>query len=137
MEDFSPSIAQSLKFILDYKGDDLQDILNCTFSVDVDSYGKRSVVELVPNGASISVTQKNKEEYVQKYLEWMFEKSVGPLFDSFKKGFYKLYSGEFMTSCDPEELRLLICGSPILDFHALEKNAKYDGGYKSSSPTIM
>lgn len=136
MTDFSPSIAQSLEFILKYEGTDLQDVLGCTFSVDVESFGNRSVAELVPGGASILVTQENKHEYVNAYMSWLFEKSVGPFFDSFKKGFYKLYSGEFTTNCDPEELQLMICGSPILDFKELEKAAKYDGGYNKDSPAV-
>ena len=135
--DFSPAIAQSLEFILKYEGADLSEVLSCTFSVDVESYGKNAVVELVPGGASILVTQENKRDYVNLYMDWLFEKSVGPLFEAFKKGFYKLYSGEFMTNCDPEELQLLICGSPLLDFHELEKITKYDGGYNKQTPVIM
>ncbi len=102
----------------------------------MESFGKRSVADLVPGGGSIFVSQENKHDYVKAYLDWLFEKSVGPLFESFKKGFYKLYSGEFTTSCDPEELQLMICGSPVLDFDELEKCAKYDGGYTKDSPTV-
>ena len=69
-------------------------------------------------------------------MEWMFDKSIGPLFESFKKGFYKLYSGEFTTNCDPEELQLMICGSPVLDFHELEKVTDYDGGYHKDSLAV-
>ena len=134
--DFSPSIANSLEYILNYNEDDLQDVLSCTFSVDVESYGKHETVELVPDGASILVTQANKQEYVRRYMEWMFDKSIGPLFESFKKGFYKLYSGEFTTNCDPEELQLMICGSPVLDFHELEKVTDYDGGYNKDSLAV-
>ena len=135
--DFSPSIAQSLKFILDYKKPDLQEVMTCTFSIDVDTYGKINTIELIPNGSNIYVNQSNKVEYVKKYLDWLFNTSIRHLFESFKKGFYKLYSGEMITNCDPEELQLLICGSPVLDFHELEKATKYDGGYNSKSDTII
>ncbi len=126
-----------MEFMLKYEGTDLKDLLTCTFSVDVESYGKKTTVELKPGGASLYVSQQNKREYVDLYVDWLFEKSVGRLFDSFKKGFYKLYGGELMANCDPEELQLLICGSPVLDFHELEKATQYDGGYKRNSPTIM
>ena len=135
--DFSPSIAQSLEFILNYTEPDLQDILTCTFSVDVDSYGEKKTIELIPGGSYIYVTQENKQEYVDKYMEWLFNSSITPLFDSFKRGFYKLYNGEMTNYCDPEELQLLICGSPILDFHELEKITKYDGGYNKDSFSIV
>ncbi len=137
LADFSPAIAQSLDFILKYDGEDLQEMLTCTFSVEVESYGKKTTAELVPGGASIYVTQENKREYVSKYIEWLFDKSVESLFSAFKKGFYKLYSGEMTTNCDPEELQLLICGSPVLDFHELQKVTQYDGGYKKDSPTVV
>ena len=128
MLDYSPSLGKSLEFIINYAGDDLQDLLSCSFAVEVDTYGSKSLVELKPGGANIPVTQENKMEYVKLYIDWLFEKSVSGLFDSFKKGFYKLYSGEFMTNCDPEELELLICGSPNFDFNELEKVALYEGG---------
>ena len=35
-----------------------------------------------------------------------------------------------------EELELLICGSPVLDFEALEKNTEYDNGYSKDHPAI-
>jgi ubiquitin-protein ligase E3 A len=135
--DFSPSIAQSLDFILKYTEPDLQDMLTCTFSVEVDSYGAKRTVELVPGGSSIYVTQENKQEYVDKYMYWPFDSSIESLFSAFKKGFYKLYSGEMTTNCDPEELQLLICGSPVLDFKDLEHVTTYDGGYTKDSPPVV
>ena len=36
-----------------------------------------------------------------------------------------------------EELELLICGSPVLDFEALERVAQYDDGYARDHPTIL
>ena len=35
-----------------------------------------------------------------------------------------------------EELELLVCGLPHLDFHALEKGAQYDGGYSPEHPVV-
>ena len=35
-----------------------------------------------------------------------------------------------------EELELLICGSPVLDFEALERAAQYDDGFSRQHPTI-
>ena len=120
-----------------FRSDDLKDVLTCTFSVDVESYGTTNTVELIPGGAGIYVTQENKQEYVNKYIEWLFDSSVESLFKAFKKGFYKLYNGEMATHCDPEELQLLICGSPVLDFHELQKVTQYDGGYTKDSPAII
>lgn len=35
-----------------------------------------------------------------------------------------------------DELELLVCGLPHLDFLELQRNAKYDGGYSAESPTV-
>ena len=37
---------------------------------------------------------------------------------------------------EPEELEMSICGSPILDFEALESATKYQDGFTSESPTV-
>jgi len=136
LHDFSPSIAKSIEHIINYKEEDLEEVFACTFSVDVESYGNKKTIELIPGGASVYITQENKEMYAKKYMEWLFDKSIEPLFASFKKGFYKLYNGEFTTNCYPEELELMICGSPVLDFLALERNTTYEGGYYKNSPII-
>jgi len=36
----------------------------------------------------------------------------------------------------PEELELLVCGNPVLDFHELEKSAIYENGYNENHPVI-
>jgi len=37
---------------------------------------------------------------------------------------------------NPEELQLLVCGSPELDFLELEKSTKYENGYSEHHQTI-
>ena len=44
--------------------------------------------------------------------------------------------GEVLTLFRPDELELLICGCPVIDFHELEIAATYDEGYNHNSPTI-
>jgi ubiquitin-protein ligase E3 A len=44
--------------------------------------------------------------------------------------------GQFLFTFDPEELELMICGSPNLDFKALEKATVYEDGYTASSTCV-
>ena len=37
----------------------------------------------------------------------------------------------------PEEVELLVCGSPDLDFEALKANTIYDGGFTEDHPVIQ
>jgi len=66
----------------------------------------------------------------------LLEESIAPQFDAFKKGFLFVCDGRALKLFEPEELMLLICGSPVLDFYELEKATSYDNGYDKDSPTI-
>jgi ubiquitin-protein ligase E3 A len=44
--------------------------------------------------------------------------------------------GPALNLFQPEELELLICGNPTLDFEALERVTHYEDGYDVSSPLI-
>lgn len=43
---------------------DITDVLDLTFTAESDFFGKTEVVELVPGGRDIRVTEGNKHEYV-------------------------------------------------------------------------
>ena len=47
--------------------------------------------------------------------------------DAFQKGFLLLCDGPALSFISPAELEVLACGTPSLDFAALEANCKYDG----------
>lgn len=42
-----------------------------------------------------------------------------------------LCGGPAMHLFSATELERLVCGNPVLDFKALETNARYDGGYNA------
>ena len=44
--------------------------------------------------------------------------------------------GPALTLFRSEELELLVCGLPHLDFEDLQAVARYDGGYNQQHPTI-
>jgi hypothetical protein len=44
---------------------DITNVLDLNFSAELDHFGKHAVVDLIPNGANIVVTEANKLEYVQ------------------------------------------------------------------------
>lgn len=55
---------------------------------------------------------------------------------AFPRGFHKVVGGKALSLFRPEELELLICGNPQLDFLALENNSQYEDGYKRDTPVI-
>ena len=52
-----------------------------------------------------------------------------PQFEAFAKGFMMLCGGPAIHLFSATELERLVCGNPILDFLALQNNARYDGGF--------
>lgn len=62
----SPTIANSLQSILDYKEPDFQSTFELYFEISSEDYGEARTVELKPKGSNIPVTLENK--YDIKYF---------------------------------------------------------------------
>ena len=46
------------------RDNDITDVLDMTFSVDEEQFGKVTTFDLIPNGRNVGVTNENKKEYV-------------------------------------------------------------------------
>ncbi|KAM5382383.1 hypothetical protein ACJA88_004178 [Fusarium oxysporum] len=73
MESFDPDYYKSLCWMLD---NDITDIITETFSVENDEFGATTVVDLIPNGREIAVTEENKHDYVRLVVEHKLLSSV-------------------------------------------------------------
>ena len=128
LEDMVDSrLGKSLQQLLDYAGNDVEDVFCLSFSLEWMDLGTERTVELKPGGADIPVTSENKEEYVRLYVKWLLEESINPQYDAFERGFMKVMENSTLDFMSPHELELLVVGSPELDFDALEENATYEG----------
>lgn len=56
--------------------------------------------------------------------------------EHYHRGFHKVVGGKALSLFRPEELELLICGNPELDFEALEQKSKYEDGYERDDDVI-
>lgn len=56
----SPTMANSLQSLLDYSGNDVEDVFCLYFSLDRDVFGENVTIPLKPNGSDIPVTNENK-----------------------------------------------------------------------------
>ncbi len=52
-------------------------------------------------------------------------------FEAFARGFMMLCGGPAIHLFSATELERLVCGTPLLDFDALRRNARYEGGYSA------
>jgi hypothetical protein len=131
------SVQKSMQELLDYEGEDVEDIFCLNFAVDWMDLGRKRTVELKPGGSSIPVTSENKEEYVAFYVKWLLEESIHAQYDAFERGFMKIMQNSTLEFLSPEELELLVVGTRDLDFNALEANTQYEGGYDKNSEVIQ
>jgi len=129
-------LRRGLKQLLDYNGDDVEDIFCLTFELTWIDLGEKRRVELKPDGANIPVTKVNKEEYVLRYVRWVLVDSIHVQWEHFQTGLMRIMEYSSLDLFSPEELELLVVGIPELDFDALEKNTKYEGGYDESTHVV-
>jgi ubiquitin-protein ligase E3 A len=136
--DVDPTLMRSLQEMMDYQNDDFEEIFDLTFLIGYsDVFGQSHTVDLKENGRNTTVTLKNKQEFVDLYADYLLNKSIEQQFRAFKRGFLMVTSESPLRQLfRPEEIEVLVCGSKILDFHALEEATEYDGGFTEDSPTI-
>lgn len=104
MKSLSPSIYNSLKSVLDYKEDDLESALCFSFVIEREFYGTKQEIELKPNGSSIMVNQQNKHEFVELYVDYIFNKSCEKQFKAFSTGFRRVINSKPLELFFPDEL---------------------------------
>lgn len=106
-----PSIANSLQNLLDYEGDVQEDFM-MKFVISYSEFDTVKMVELKENGSNIDLTNENRKEYVQLYIDFLLNKSIHEQFKAFYIGFHSVCATNAIQLFRPEEIELLVCGSP-------------------------
>ena len=135
MKECDPELYNNFTFLINSKDKNLKEELETDFTVVDDKFGEKLVIPLKPNGENIMVDIDNKNEYVELYLDWYFNKSIQEVFNSFERGFYRVFNRDLSKILNPEELELIICGSQVLDFNELKNACQYEE-YAKESETI-
>lgn len=137
LQDWNPSLAKGLQQLLDYKGDDMEEVFVQSFRITYkDVFGTVLSHDLKEHGDTILVNQDNKWEFVDSYTDFLLNKSIEKQFRAFRRGFLLVTDDSPLEMLfRPEEVELLVCGSKNFDFNALEESTEYDG-YTANSPII-
>lgn len=133
MEAIDPEYYRNLHSILDNSIADLG--LELTFSAEQSNFGKVEVVDLIPNGRQVSVTDENKMEYVKLVTHHRMATGIRQQIDAFLKGFHQLVPPELIAIFNENELELLISGMPEIDIDDLKANTEY-ANYKPTDSVI-
>uniref|UniRef100_A0A3Q1F9Y5 HECT and RLD domain containing E3 ubiquitin protein ligase 4 n=1 Tax=Acanthochromis polyacanthus TaxID=80966 RepID=A0A3Q1F9Y5_9TELE len=136
LKELMPDVARSLQQLLDYTEDDLEETFCLNFTITEENYGATEVLELVPNGEDISVNKSNRQDFVNAYVDYIFNTSVAPLFECFYAGFHKVCGGKVLELFQPNELQAMVIGNTNYDWTELEKSTEYKGEYWTDHPTI-
>uniref|UniRef100_A0A8C6KQE4 HECT and RLD domain containing E3 ubiquitin protein ligase 3 n=1 Tax=Nothobranchius furzeri TaxID=105023 RepID=A0A8C6KQE4_NOTFU len=123
LEDFkelSPTEARwSLQELLDYEGEDVEEIFLLNFSVYL-----------------LSVFVRFRKEFVEAYLRYVFTDSVSEQYSAFSSGFLKVCGGEILALFQPSELMAMVVGNNNYNWEEMEKNAVYKGEFSATHPTV-
>ncbi|KAG0274903.1 putative E3 ubiquitin-protein ligase HTD2 [Linnemannia exigua] len=133
--EIDPTLAKGLRQLETFEGDVLE-AYDRTFQIEYESFGQTFQHDLIPDGVNIPLTNTNRIEFVKEYLKFYFTTSIAKQFNAFSEGFHLVTLGSAIQLFRPEEVEQLICGSPDLDFNALEQITQYEGGFHAKSRII-
>lgn len=134
LQDVDPELAQGMRHLLTYEGDVAEDYMQ-TFTVEVESFGHKQAVELLPGGTEIPVTSANRQQYVDLRVQFMLKTSIQSQLTAIRYGFQQVISQELMSLLTAEELELILCGTPDIDFNQIQQRSSYET-YTRQSPQI-
>ncbi|CAF0990014.1 unnamed protein product [Adineta ricciae] len=137
MKSLSPTLYRSLVALLNHKEDDLETTLCYTFEIERDVYDERRRIELKPGGSSIMVNQKNKQEFIDLYIDYIFNKSCEKQFQAFSAGFRRVINSKPLELFYPDELMSFVVGNTNYDWNEFQKKTEYKGEYHVNHPVIQ
>ncbi|GFE53720.1 ubiquitin ligase [Babesia ovis] len=133
-ESVDPQFYENLTSINNCRLEDMG--LELFFSTEIDEFGKVKVIDLVPDGRNIPVTDENKQKYIELLCRHKVTNGIKDQLDAFMSGFQELIAPELISIFDDKELELLISGIPTIDLGNLRENVEYVG-YTESSDQIV
>ncbi|KAM9327636.1 E3 ubiquitin-protein ligase HECW2 [Pholidichthys leucotaenia] len=133
LEYLDEEFHQSLQWM---KDNDIEDILDLTFTVNEEVFGQITERELKPGGANIPVSEKNKKEYIERMVKWRIERGVVQQTESLVRGFYEVVDARLVSVFDARELELVIAGTAEIDLSDWRNNTEYRGGYHDNHIVI-
>uniref|UniRef100_A0A8C4ZEA4 HECT-type E3 ubiquitin transferase n=1 Tax=Gadus morhua TaxID=8049 RepID=A0A8C4ZEA4_GADMO len=133
LEFLDEEFHQSLQWM---KDNDIEDMLDLTFTVNEEVFGQITERELKVGGANIAVTEKNKKEYIERTVKWRIERGVVQQTESLVRGFYEVVDARLVSVFDARELELVIAGTAEIDLSDWRNNTEYRGGYHDNHIVI-
>ncbi|XP_028027224.1 probable E3 ubiquitin-protein ligase HERC4 isoform X3 [Bombyx mandarina] len=136
LSDLYPTLANSLKSLLEYTDDDVEEVFGLCFAVNTEVFDQIQVNPLKEDGENIPVTRENKAEYVELYVDFLLNKSVENQFKAFNQGFQKVCGGRIIKLFRSHELMSVVIGNEEYDWEMFQNNCEYKNGYSETDQQI-
>ncbi len=91
--------------------------------------GEVDVVNLIPDGNCVDVTNENLLEYLEAVIEYRLVTRVSNQLKELMLGFHDVAPKSLLVIFDFMELELLLCGLPNIDVDDWMENTRYSGKY--------
>lgn len=135
LKDIDVDLLKGLEELLAYEGD-VEEDFGVSFQIAKEEFGILHSHLLKPAGGKVAVTNFNRREYVQTYLNWLINKAVYRQFSAFYQGFHTVCDSNALSLLCAEEVETLACGNPVFDLRDLKKYTTYEG-FAPNDPTIL
>uniref|UniRef100_A0A672KKF7 Probable E3 ubiquitin-protein ligase HERC3 n=1 Tax=Sinocyclocheilus grahami TaxID=75366 RepID=A0A672KKF7_SINGR len=129
--EFDSCLGKSLQYILDYSEDVEEMEMYYTVSLILMYFETKLIIFIVKYNFC------NREDFVDKYVDYILNKSVEEVFEEFKRGFFKACDRCMVEMFEPEELRGVLVGNEEYDWDILKQNTTYEGSFYAGHPTIV
>uniref|UniRef100_A0A8C0K1X0 HECT and RLD domain containing E3 ubiquitin protein ligase 3 n=1 Tax=Canis lupus dingo TaxID=286419 RepID=A0A8C0K1X0_CANLU len=125
LKELSPTEGRSLQELLDYPGEDIEETFCLNFTVRIST--AKCILILWFSG---------RQEFVDAYVNYVFQISVHEWYTAFSSGFLKVCGGKVLELFQPSELRAMMVGNSNYNWQELEETAIYKGDYSATHPTV-
>ncbi|KAM4834293.1 putative E3 ubiquitin-protein ligase HERC3 isoform 5-T5 [Thomomys bottae] len=136
LKELSPTEGRSLQELLDYPGEDIEETFCLNFTICRESYGVVEQKKLIPGGDGVAVCKGNRQEFVDAYVNYVFQLSIHEWYTAFSSGFLKVCGGKVLELFQPSELRAMMVGNSNYNWDELQETAVYKGDYSATHPTV-
>jgi len=98
-----------------------------TFSASYDVLGTTTIIDFIPNGRNIPVTEQNKVQYVDLMMAWLIQGRYEPSLTHFLDGFHSILPIHLLENFHVHELQYLLSGQIEIDIQQLMSSTCYTG----------
>jgi len=157
IQDGWPTLVRSFTEILQWQDGDVSDVFHVDYAFTFESTGKKYTVAMqdvdkdrnqwptspeewvdmfTSDTSTPLVTNANRKQFVEDYIDWLANKSVAREYEAFERGFFTCLERKALAFLSPELLKDIAEGYQEFDIQELKEVTKYEDGYSEDHPLI-